>query len=208
MYAAVTIAGTARTALTVPSDAVVDSGTEQIVFLAEGDGYFEPRAVRAGRRFGDRLEILDGLDEGQLVASGATFFIDSESQLRGTLRNYSAQSNAAGAAPQPTSREEGVDIALQFRPDPPRTGTLALEVTVLRRGQPVDAAEVDVVFSMPPMPSMNMGAMRSDARLSAAGAGRYTGSAEIGHGGRWDVVVTVSRDGRPMGSRQLAIVAR
>jgi Cu(I)/Ag(I) efflux system membrane fusion protein len=208
MSAAVTIAGTPRMALTVPIDAVIDSGTEQFVFLAEGDGYFEPRSVRTGRRFDGRVEVLDGLDDGQVVASGATFFIDSESQLKGALLNYAAQPGVAGASPPSSIRGAGVDIALRFQPDPPRAGTVAVAVTVTEAGRAVDAAEVHVVFSMPPMPSMGMGAMRSDARLSPAGAGRYTGSAEIPGRGRWDVAVAVSRDGRQIGSRQLAIVAR
>ncbi len=49
-------------ALTVPADAVVDSGTRKTVFVNRGRGYFEPRVVQTGRRAGDRVEILGGPD--------------------------------------------------------------------------------------------------------------------------------------------------
>ncbi len=69
-------------AISVPADAVVDSGQEQTVFITKGDGYFEPRAVEVGWRFGDRVEIRKGVSVGeQIVVSGA-FLLDSESRMR------------------------------------------------------------------------------------------------------------------------------
>jgi len=58
------------------------------------------------------------------------------------------------------------------------------------------------------MPSMSMPAMRSEARLLHEGNGVYRGAGSIVHGGRWDVTVTVTRGGRVLGRRQLAVVAR
>ncbi len=101
MYANVTIAGPAAAALVVPADAVVDSGTEQVVFVTQGDGYFDPRPVTIGRRFADTIEIVRGLEDGDTVASGATFFLDSESQLRGALQNYQASPSATGGRRRP-----------------------------------------------------------------------------------------------------------
>ena len=51
-------------AITVPADAVLDSGLRKTVFVALGDGFFEPRSVVTGWRFGNRVEILDGLKPG------------------------------------------------------------------------------------------------------------------------------------------------
>ncbi len=68
--------------LTVPRDAVLDSGLDQRVFIARGGGYFEPRKVVTGRRLGDFLEVRQGLGPGDVVASGATFLLDSESRLK------------------------------------------------------------------------------------------------------------------------------
>lgn len=68
--------------LTVPADAVLDSGTTKTVFLDRGNGYFEPRQVETGIRTGDRVEIVKGLAPGERIATSAAFLLDSESQLK------------------------------------------------------------------------------------------------------------------------------
>jgi Cu(I)/Ag(I) efflux system membrane fusion protein len=68
--------------LTVPADAVLDSGAHQRVFVARGKGVFEPRTVTVGARTGDYAVILSGLHAGELVVTRANFLIDSESNLR------------------------------------------------------------------------------------------------------------------------------
>ena len=58
-----------------------------------------------------------------------------------------------------------------------RTGDNALEATIRdASGRPVDGADVTVQFFMPAMPTMNMPAMRSEAKLSPAGGGTYRGA--------------------------------
>ena len=68
--------------LTVPLDAVIDSGREQRVFVERSKGVFEPRQVETGRRLSDRVEIVRGLTEGERVVAAGTFLVDSESRLR------------------------------------------------------------------------------------------------------------------------------
>ena len=68
--------------LTVPVDAVLDSGTHQRVFVDRGKGVFEPRNVTVGARSGDYAVILSGLRAGEQVVTRANFLIDSESNLR------------------------------------------------------------------------------------------------------------------------------
>ena len=68
--------------LTVPLDAVIDTGREQRVFVESSTGVFEPRPVQAGWRFGDRVEIVHGLKEGERVVAAGTFMVDSESRLK------------------------------------------------------------------------------------------------------------------------------
>jgi Cu(I)/Ag(I) efflux system membrane fusion protein len=75
--------------VTIPHNAVIDSGTQQVVFVAKGEGRFEPRAVRLGRRGDHYCEILEGLREGEEVVTAATFLIDSESNLRAALKGFS-----------------------------------------------------------------------------------------------------------------------
>lgn len=69
--------------LAVPEDAIIDTGSRQIVYLDKGDGFFEPREVMTGLRAEGMREILRGLKAGDKVASSATFLIDSEAQLKG-----------------------------------------------------------------------------------------------------------------------------
>jgi RND family efflux transporter MFP subunit len=204
MFANVEMKGGAGTGLTVPADAVLDSGTQQIVFVTQGDGMFTPREIRIGRRLGDRTEIVSGVKEGEQVAVGATFFLDSESQLRAGLQNYESTQPTQAAPPGPAPA-----ITFRATPDPPKTGENVFEVTVKDpAGRPIADADVVVQLFMPAMPTMSMPAMRNETKLAPAGGGTYRGPGRVLTGGRWDVTVTVSKGGQRLGSRQSALVAR
>lgn len=206
MYANVEIQGTAAMAVTVPANALLDSGTDKVVFVAQGDGYFTPRPVKVGRNLGDRIEILEGVKEGEQVATGATFFLDSESQLRAGLQNYEAPEEARGG---PSPGTATLDIVFRTQPDPPKTGESVFEVAVKdANGQPVADAEVSVQLFMPAMPTMNMPAMRNETKLPHVGSGVYRGPGQVMMAGRWDATVTVVQAGQQLGRKQLAIVAR
>jgi Cu(I)/Ag(I) efflux system membrane fusion protein len=69
--------------LAIPDDAVIDTGTRQVVYVDKGEGVFEPREVMLGARGEGFREVLAGLKAGEKVASSATFLIDSEAQLKG-----------------------------------------------------------------------------------------------------------------------------
>lgn len=71
--------------LSVPTSAVLDSGTRKLVFIDRGDGYFEPREVKVGLRAGDFYEVTAGLKEGQKVVTSANFLVDSESKLKAAV---------------------------------------------------------------------------------------------------------------------------
>jgi RND family efflux transporter MFP subunit len=71
--------------LTVPVDAVLDSGTRQLVFVDLGNGRFAPRDVQVGERSQDYVAVLSGLRAGERVVTRANFLIDSESNLRQSL---------------------------------------------------------------------------------------------------------------------------
>jgi Cu(I)/Ag(I) efflux system membrane fusion protein len=69
--------------LSIPDDAVLDTGTRQVVYVDKGEGNFEPREVILGIRAEGLREVLRGLRPGEKVASSAAFLIDSEAQLKG-----------------------------------------------------------------------------------------------------------------------------
>jgi RND family efflux transporter MFP subunit len=83
--------------LTVPTDAVLDAGDRQTVFVDRGEGYLEPRQVRVGARLGDRVTILSGLRAGERVVASGTFLVDSESQLRAAASGMGAPSSHSGS---------------------------------------------------------------------------------------------------------------
>ena len=205
MFATVTLQTAAAEVLVIPADAVIDTGNRQVVFVAEGEGRFTPRDVRVGRRSDNDIEILSGLKEGQEVAAAATFFLDSESQLRAAFQNYEPAQARSGA----TAGTTGIDVAFRSEPDPPRIGEDVFLVTLKNAaGQPVADADVNVVLFMAAMPSMNMPAMRHEAKLLSVGGGVYRGTGVVMTSGRWDVTVIATRSGQPLTTKQFALVAK
>jgi len=83
MFANVTLGGTGSTALLVPSEAVIRTGTRTIVMLATGNGRYQPAEVRTGREGGGQTEILEGLAPGEKVVASGQFLLDSEASLTG-----------------------------------------------------------------------------------------------------------------------------
>jgi RND family efflux transporter MFP subunit len=69
-------------AITVPVDAVLYSGLKKTVYIDAGKGFFEPRDVETGWRFGDRVEIVKGLMPGERIVVSGNFLIDSESRMK------------------------------------------------------------------------------------------------------------------------------
>jgi Cu(I)/Ag(I) efflux system membrane fusion protein len=76
---------------TVPNGAIIDNGTRQIVLVAKGEGRFEPRPVKLGRRGDGHVEIVEGLRQGEEVVTTATFLIDAESNLQTALKTFTEQ---------------------------------------------------------------------------------------------------------------------
>jgi membrane fusion protein, copper/silver efflux system len=96
MYVDVDIdTGTLQPVLAVPESAVLDSGTRQAVLIDKGDGRFEPRDVKLGRRGDGYVEVSAGVAEGEQVVVSANFLIDAESNLKAALKGFSD----AGAQP-------------------------------------------------------------------------------------------------------------
>jgi RND family efflux transporter MFP subunit len=86
--------------LTVPVDAVLDSGAHQRVFVDRGKGIFEPRTVTVGARSGDYAVILRGLRAGEQVVTRANFLIDSESNLRESIEGMAGMPGMPGMKQQ------------------------------------------------------------------------------------------------------------
>ena len=70
----------------VPSEAVLNSGTRQVVFVAKPHGYFEPREIKVGDQFDGQTVVLAGLKPGEKIVASGNFLIDSESRLGTALQ--------------------------------------------------------------------------------------------------------------------------
>jgi Cu(I)/Ag(I) efflux system membrane fusion protein len=105
MYGTATFQTAGRTVLTVPREAVVDTGTQQHVFVVDGDR-FEPRAVRLGTRLSDRVEVTGGLTEGERIVASGVFLLDSESRLRASGSTGGHGHDASPATPSPATTED------------------------------------------------------------------------------------------------------
>jgi Cu(I)/Ag(I) efflux system membrane fusion protein len=86
MFGEVVLRSAPRQALRIPADSVIDSGTRSVVFVALGDGKFQPRVVRLGASDGDYVEVQDGLAAADRIVTRANFLVDSESRLKASLQ--------------------------------------------------------------------------------------------------------------------------
>jgi RND family efflux transporter MFP subunit len=82
--------------LAVPTEAVMDTGERQIVFVALGQGRYMPREIKVGERSGDWYVVESGLRAGERVVTSAQFMLDSDSRLKSAV---AAMGAAAGGLP-------------------------------------------------------------------------------------------------------------
>ena len=150
------------------------------------------------------------------AVAGALLLLGLCATLQGcSPTNETAAPGGTTQAPEPTAASHagsaGQTVAMEFRsePDPPASGENTFEVVVTQPdGSPVTDATVEVVFSMPAMPSMNMPAMRSTAALTHENSGRYRGSGQLSMGGTWNVIVIASRGAEEIGRMNFSVIAR
>ncbi|OQW33181.1 MAG: efflux transporter periplasmic adaptor subunit [Nitrospira sp. SG-bin1] len=87
MYANVELRVNLGTRLSIPQEAIIESGQKQVVFLHLGGGKLEPRLIKTGVKAGEWSEVLTGLNEGEHIVTSANFLIDSESRLKSVIEN-------------------------------------------------------------------------------------------------------------------------
>jgi RND family efflux transporter MFP subunit len=85
MYTNVDLGIESAEGVLIPEDAVLDSGVRQVVFVATGEGVFEPREVTLGLRTDGQAQVLSGVAESEQVVVRANFLLDSESRLRSAI---------------------------------------------------------------------------------------------------------------------------
>jgi Cu(I)/Ag(I) efflux system membrane fusion protein len=104
MYGSAEFPGVSRNAISVKRNAVVDTGQSQHVFVLTSQNAFEPRPIKVGAQWADRVEVIHGLVDGERVVTSGVFLIDSESRLRAsTGAGHSAHGVAAPPAKGPAA---------------------------------------------------------------------------------------------------------
>ena len=64
--------------LMLPAEALVKEGSEEYVFVQKSDTLFEKRTVKTGFHLNDKIEITEGLKEGEKVVTKGSFYLKSE----------------------------------------------------------------------------------------------------------------------------------
>ena len=118
MFAEVSIQSDVQKKMVViPAEAVVRTGERTQVFVARGQGEFEPRIVRLGIESSGEVAVLEGVNEGEEVVTSAQFLMDSESKLREAaakmMSNLKASGDSQNEMNEPSNREESEHSTMQ-----------------------------------------------------------------------------------------------
>jgi membrane fusion protein, copper/silver efflux system len=203
MFTNITISVSIARQVLVPQDAVMDTGTEQYVFIDKGNGYVQPRQVKVSAETGEKVGIQQGLKPGERVVTSANFIVDSESRLKGAFAGMGAPSQSPAGAPGIT---QSISVEV-LDPKTAKTGTNAIRLLVKdASGKPITGAQVDVGLFMPQMGAM--APMSSKATLMESGNGVYTGQIEFLMAWTWQTTVTVRKNGAVVGVAETSVTAR
>lgn len=76
-------------ALLVPREAILDTGTRQVVFVSLDKGHFEPRKIKTGIASNDgSVQVLSGLAAGETVVTSGQFLMDAESRMKEAIQKH------------------------------------------------------------------------------------------------------------------------
>ena len=204
MFTNITMSVSVGRQVLVPVDAVMDTGSEQYVFIDKGDGYVQPRKVKVSADAGEKVGIEQGLKPGERVVTAANFVVDSESRLKGAFAGMGSPSQAPASTG--TGAKQAISVEV-LEPKTAKTGMNAIRLLVKdTSGKPITGAQVDVGLFMPQMGSM--APMSSKATLTDSGNGVYTGQIEFQMAWTWQTTVTVRKNGNVIGVAQTNITAR
>jgi Cu(I)/Ag(I) efflux system membrane fusion protein len=70
--------------LSVPNEAIIESGGKQVVYVPESGGTYAARDIKVGLQGELYTHVLEGLKAGEQVVTFGSFFIDAEHRLKGS----------------------------------------------------------------------------------------------------------------------------
>jgi Cu(I)/Ag(I) efflux system membrane fusion protein len=106
MYAELRLQGAAAEPVPlIPDDAIISTGSDARVIVAEGDGRFRAVRIGLGRAAGGKTEVLSGLEGGERIVVSGQFLIDSEASLSGALLRLQPEAEQASGHDHGASEE-------------------------------------------------------------------------------------------------------
>jgi Cu(I)/Ag(I) efflux system membrane fusion protein len=222
MYVNAEIKIPGETQLSIPEEAVLDSGTRKIVFLDRGDGHFEAKEVKVGPKMEGFYQVKSGLKEGEKIAASSAFLLDSESRLSEAMGAMAGMPGMSmeGMAGMPGMEGMKMDtptkagpmekkagdltLTLSTQPEKTKAGENTLRLKVADKGgKPVTDAHVSFQYTMT-MPGMAL----SKAEAKHSKDGFYETKANFGMAGEWEVTVVVRRAGQKEVQEKFKVAAQ
>lgn len=207
----------------VPRNAVLDTGTRKIVFLAKEGGAFEAREIETGAGTEDYFPVLRGLAGGEKVVTNGNFLIDSQTRLSGSMssmfggsKEFSPNGDVEQKKGEPTkggespaSGKQAAKLTFAVDPNPPKGASDAMfHITLTGSdGKAIPDAKVQVTLVMPAMPSMGMPEMRAAYEVPWT-AGMYMGKGNVPMAGSWNVTVEATRNGQQIATYRTHFTAK
>ena len=74
--------------IVIPEQAVIYSGKQRIVFIDKGNGRLLPKKIKTGLRNNQSIEVLEGLNYGEIIVTSGNFLIAAESKLKAGLAQW------------------------------------------------------------------------------------------------------------------------
>ena len=131
MFASVVIqGGTQKAQLLIPKSAVLRTGKQDVVMVANGENRYRPQAIRLGAEGREHYAVLSGVKEGDEVVTSAQFLLDSESRVQEAVNKMQEGDEGAGGgaheahapAKPPAKAAVTPKATAEPRPAPPPPG--------------------------------------------------------------------------------------
>lgn len=123
-----------RDALLIPREAYIDSGKRQLAFEYRGGGKFQPREIQVGVEGEDGMvEVLHGLDAGDVVVTSGQFLLDAESKLKEAVAKMREPRKEGGQEMETSSMDHGMESTASHAA--PATGAAGGNETLVRPGR-------------------------------------------------------------------------
>jgi RND family efflux transporter MFP subunit len=227
MYGTVQIQVNRGRTLVVPEQAVLDSGTRQVVYVVRGEGMFEPREVTLGPKVGGFYEVIEGLAQDERIATSGTFLLDSESKLMASTNMMG--SLGMGGIKMEQAQMGKMDMGgMDMDMNKTMTGSKMATASKAPAGTSnKKAGDLTLAISTDPSPArmgenriqmivtdkagkpvslpkilltftMPMpGMIPATVPMTQGKQGTYEATVNLGMAGQWDLTITIHRSGQP-----------